>query len=75
MSELKDPTQFVVWRRTPDVPEHWMPQGMDGRWDYRSVAGDVTAAGDCYVVHTGRYETRSDGEQAEIYEVRRRSDA
>ncbi|MCP9947353.1 hypothetical protein [Actinomadura madurae] len=69
---------YMVIRPAADLPDGFLPDGMDGKWFDRSQLpkgpgdGHATTArmGGAVAVATGRFETREDGAVAEVYEVR-----
>ncbi|WP_433067397.1 hypothetical protein [Dactylosporangium sp. CS-033363] len=76
---------FVVLRPAPDLPAGFLPEKLDGQWfnlvdlvyeAYRDPDGPSDTEGVQFgpagarAYPTGRYETRDDGAEAEVYEVR-----
>jgi len=64
-------TRYVVIRPAADLPPGTLHPDWDGRWLLRDpgFAVDRTQF-DQVAFATGRYETRDDGERAEVFEVR-----
>lgn len=68
--DVSEPSPYVVIRPAPDLPPGYLPPGWDGRWLHREAVDASTAYGDAAAHPTGRYETRGDGERAEVLEIR-----
>ena len=69
-------TTYVVIRPAPELPADYIPDRLNGRWldlddkdqwlpDHTLTHSLILAA----ALPTGRYETRDDGAQAEVWEV------
>lgn len=72
-------SDHVVLRAAPDLPEGFMPPGMDGRWYDRALVPGGPPPGaslpegvsQAVAVATGRFEVRDyDGAVAEVFEIR-----
>jgi hypothetical protein len=67
-------SRYIVIRPGPDLPAGFLPTDWDGRWLDRDLPAPPDLAETRDVVlgrahATGRYETRGDGERAEVFEV------
>jgi hypothetical protein len=72
MSDWRDDqlTKYVVIRPAPDLPAGFLPEHLNGRWFDLTWMRSGHGLGTGVAVATGRYESRDDGEVAEVYEVR-----
>ena len=62
---------FVVIRAAADLPEGFLPPGMEGRWfDRATLPFGYPGDGGAVAVPTGRFETNDSGQVAEVFEVR-----
>lgn len=68
-------TRFVVYRPAPDAPPGFLPEDMNGRWDFRATAEPGMLRhhnnkGKALGRTTGRFEMRkTDGDLAEVVEL------
>jgi hypothetical protein len=76
--ELSSRPPFIVWRAPRGTPSGFMPQNMEGRWDYRSRVEEqaklnglapLPPGPHAVAVRTSRIEHREDGASAEVWEV------
>lgn len=66
--------RYIVLRGEPGLPPGWMPEYLEGLWITPPPAGPPLAevqAGTATAYATDRFETRDDGAEAQVYEVRR----
>lgn len=62
---------YVVIRAAGDLPEGFMPAGLEGTWlDLTTCRLDYGSFAIAVAVPSGRFETRDDGAVAEVWEVR-----
>lgn len=63
---------YIVIRGAPDLPAGFLPEWWEGRWFNKAamLEGMAEQTHGGVAVPTGRFETNSDGQVAEVYEVR-----
>lgn len=71
---MNDDYGYIVIRSGPDLPEGFLPEKWEGRWervDLDPAGVNSVRFGEATAKPTGRYETSADGKDvAEIWEVR-----